>query len=109
MTTVQALITVAVIAAGTFLTRSLPFLLFPSSKETPRYIVYLGIALPCATIGMLVVYCLKDVNLTAWPNGLPEAIAIVAVAAIQYWKRSTLLSIVVGTLLYMLLVQVVFV
>lgn len=65
--------------------------------------------LPYAAIGMLVVYCLKGVNLKASPYGIPEAISIVIVAVLHYWKENTLLSIGVGTVVYMTLVQIVFV
>lgn len=108
MTTSQALITVALIAAATLLTRALPFLLFPAGRETPKYILYLGKVLPCATIGMLVVYCVKEVSPLAWPHALPELLSLAAVVVAQLWRRSTLISIVAGTALYMVLVQLVF-
>ncbi len=104
----QALILVLIMAAITFLVRMLPFLLFPGNKETPPYIVYLGKVLPFAIIGMLVVYCLKNVQITQFPFGLPELIATVAIVAVHIWKRNTLLSIGGGTIFYMFLVQVVF-
>ena len=75
MTQTQALVTVAVIAVVTLLTRALPFLLFPASRPTPPWIAYLGRVLPFAMMGMLVVYCLKSVDVTAFPFGLPELIA----------------------------------
>lgn len=104
----QALILILVMAAITFIVRALPFLLFPGNKKTPSYILYLGKVLPFAIIGMLVVYCLKNVQITQAPFGLPELIATVAIVAVHVWKRNTLLSIGGGTLLYMFLVQVVF-
>ena len=104
----QALVLVLIMAAITFLVRMLPFLLFPGSKETPPYIVYLGKVLPFAIIGMLLVYCLKNVQVTQAPFGLPELIAGVCIVAVHVWKRNTLLSIGGGTLLYMFLVQAVF-
>lgn len=109
MTTPQALCMVAIMAAGTLLTRALPFLLFPAGKKTPDVVLYLGRVLPYAIIGMLVVYCLKDTQLAAAPHGLPEAIGVAAVAGLYLWRRNTLLAIAGGTVLYMLLVQVVFV
>lgn len=108
MNTVQLLITVAVVALGTMATRFLPFILFPASRPTPKYITYLGRVLPSAVIGLLVVYCLKSVSLTAWPHGLPEVIALFCTAALHYWKRNLLISLSVGTILYMVLVQTVF-
>ena len=97
---------VLVMAVVTALLRFLPFLVF--GKKLPAYVLYLGRVLPPAIIGMLVVYCLKDVTLTAAPFGLPEFIAAASVAALQCAKRNSLISILCGTLLYMLLIQVVF-
>lgn len=107
MTVIQSLITIGVVVLATMLTRFLPFLLFPEGKTPPPYIVYLGKVLPTAAIGLLVVYCLKGAVFTAW-HGLPEGIAIVCVAALQKWKKNMLLSMFVGTALYMVLVQTVF-
>ena len=109
MTTVQKLITIAVCALGTMLTRFLPFLLFPAGRPTPRFIRYLGHALPGAVVGMLLVYCLKGVEIASGSHGLPELIAILAVVALHKWRRQMLLSIAGGTVVYMLLVQLVFV
>ena len=100
---------VAAIAAGTMVTRFLPFFLFPQGKKIPRYVEYLGQVLPYASMGLLVVYCLKGVSLSAWPFGLPELLGCAAVALLHLWKRNSLLSIGGGTLLYMMLVQAVFV
>lgn len=100
------IVVVAVLA--TMVTRFLPFLIFRGDKKTPDAIVYLGKVLPYAIMGMLVVYCLKDVHLTAYPYGLPEFIGCAVVAALHVWKRNSLLSIGVGTVVYMILVQLVF-
>lgn len=100
---------VVVLALVTFLTRVLPFLVFPAGKPTPKIIKYLGTVLPYAIMGMLVVYCLKDVAPFAFPFGLPELIAAVLVVLLHLWKKNTLLSIGAGTVCYMLLVQLVFV
>ena len=99
-----------VIVAGlvTAATRFLPFLIFGNGKQTPPLIVYLGKVLPYAIMGMLVVYCMKNVSFVKAPFGLPELIACAAVAILHIWKRNTLLSIAVGTIGYMLLVQFVF-
>lgn len=105
----QHLIIIAVCTLATMLTRFLPFLLFPAGKPTPKYIRFLGHALPGAVFGMLVVYCLKGVDLLSGSHGLPELIAIAAVVGLHLWKRKMLLSIAGGTILYMLLVQFVFV
>ena len=108
MNTVHSLALVAVIAAVTLLTRLLPVLLFGGKGEPPRLILELGRALPCAVMGMLVVYCLRSVNLTAAPYGAPEAIAAALCVGLHVWRRNTLLSIAGSTAVYMLLVQAVF-
>lgn len=100
------LIVVAVLV--TMVTRFLPFLIFGENRRTPPIIEYLGKVLPCAIMGMLVVYCLKGVSFLSSPYGLPELIACVVVAALHVWKRNSLLSIGGGTVCYMLLVQLVF-
>ena len=96
---------VAVMAAVTMLLRFLPFLVF--KKRTPRYITYLGQVLPPAMIGMLVIYCLKDMQVQKAPFGAPELISGLLVVLLQAWKRNSLLSILAGTVSYMLLVQLV--
>ena len=102
----NAAVLIAVMAMVTMLLRFLPFIIF--TKNTPEYISYLGKVLPAALIGMLVIYCLKDVSVVDAPHGLPELIAALAVVGLQVWKRNSLLSILVGTFVYMLLVQLVF-
>ena len=101
-------IMIAVIAAVTILLRFIPFLVFGGKRKTPEIITYLGKVLPCAIMGMLVVFCLKGVSPTVYPYGLPELIACVLVVALHVWKRNTLLSIVGGTACYMILIQLVF-
>ena len=102
---------VLLIAAGvlvTIATRFLPFLIIGEKRKTPPIITYLGTVLPCAIMGMLVVYCLKDVSFVKNPFGIPELIACAVVAALHVWKRNSLLSIGGGTVCYMLLVQLIF-
>ncbi len=108
MNNLHAALLVAVVALVTTGLRFLPFVLFSGSKQTPPYVAYLGKALPYAIMGMLVVYCLRGVNIAAAPHGLPELISCALVAALHLWKRNTLISIVGGTACYMLLVQLVF-
>ena len=108
LTTGQALAIVGAVTLGTIITRFLPFLLFPDSKPVPKGVEYLGRTLPAAMMGLLVVYCLRNVDIAAAPHGLPELIALAAVTALHLWKRNVLLSIGVGTALYMVLVQMVF-
>ena len=102
----RAAVLVAVMALVTMLLRFLPFIVF--RRRTPAYISYLGEVLPPAVIGMLVIYCLKDVSLASAPHGLPELIAAACVVGLQIWKRNSLLSILSGTAVYMILVQLVF-
>ena len=99
---------VAVAAAVTALLRFAPFLIFGKGRKTPALVTYLGKVLPCAIMGMLVVYCMKDVAITAWPHGIPELLGCIIVALLHIWKRNSLLSIGVGTVAYMLMVQFLF-
>lgn len=108
MTLSQQIITIALCALGTMATRFMPFFVFSSKKPTPKYVQYLGKALPAAIFGMLVVYCLRNVSVLTGSHGLPEGIAIVVVVALHLWKRNMLLSVAGGTACYMLLVQFVF-
>ena len=108
MTLTQQIITVAMCVLGTMATRFLPFLVFSGKRPTPKYIQYLGKALPSAVFGLLVVYCLKNVNLLSGSHGLPELIALAVTVGLHLWKRKMLLSIAGGTVCYMLLVQLVF-
>ena len=100
------IITIAIMAVVTALIRFFPFLLF--TKKVPKPVEYLGKVLPFALMGLLVVYCLKGVSFIKYPYGIPEATAIAAVALLHKWKHNTFLSIISGTVLYMILVQVVF-
>ena len=108
MTFTQSIITIGIVAFGTMLTRFLPFILFPAGKETPPYIKYLGKILPAAVFGLLVVYCLKNVNILTGTHGLPEFLGIAFVVVLHLWKRQMLLSIAGGTIFYMILVQMIF-
>ena len=105
MTLTQQIITIGIVVIGTMLTRFLPFILFPKNRETPKYIQYLGKALPSAVFGLLIVYCLKNVDILSGTHGIPELIAIIVVIALHLWKRQMLLSIAAGTVCYMVLVQ----
>ncbi|MBE6784746.1 MAG: branched-chain amino acid transporter AzlD [Ruminococcaceae bacterium] len=104
----QQLITVAVIILATVIMRFLPFVLFPDNKPTPKFIHYLGVVLPAAVFGLLMIYALKGVDLFSGGHGIPELLAIAATAAVHLWKKKMLLSISAGTICYMLLVQFVF-
>lgn len=104
----RSLAIIFAVAVSIFVTRLIPFLLFPGGKEIPPVIRYFGRVLPPAVIGMLVVYCLKSVRPAVYPHGLPELIAVAIVVGLHVWKRNNLLSIGAGTVLYMFLTQVVF-
>ena len=106
---VSSLIMIAAVAIATFATRAASFVVFPKGKEVPPTVKYIGTVLPPAVIGMLVVYCLRSTQLFAYPYGIPELIACLAVIGLHAWKRNVLLSVGAGTVLYMALVQMVFV
>ena len=102
------IILIAVMTLVTMATRFLPFLIFGENRKTPPIITYLGQVLPFAIMGMLVVYCLKDVAWLEAPFGAPEILGCAIVAVLHLWKRNTLLSIGAGTVAYMLMVQLIF-
>lgn len=109
MNNTQIWCAIAVMSVVTALLRFLPFWIFGGGRRTPKLIQRLGKSLPYAIMGMLVVYCLKDVSFTSVGGFLPSLIASLVVGALYVWKRNTLVSIICGTLCYMLLVQFVFV
>ena len=108
LTPLQTLGIILAVAAGTQLTRWLPFWLFPEKKRPPAVVTYLGKVLPPAMMGLLVVYSLRSTDLLGGSHGIPEAIAVAVTAGLHLWRRNTLLSILAGTICYMLLVQLVF-
>ncbi len=99
-----AVILILAMALTTMALRFLPFLVF--GKKTPEYISYLGKVLPQAIIALLVVYCLRDISIMTRPHGVPELLAGVSVIMMQAWKRNAVISILLGTVLYMLLIRV---
>ena len=96
LTNVQALIIILVVSLGTQMTRWLPFLLFPESKQPPKVVLYLGKVLPPAMMGLLVVYCFKNVTWLSGAHGAPELLASAAVVGLHLWKRNVLFSIAGG-------------
>ncbi|MBE6114014.1 MAG: branched-chain amino acid transporter AzlD [Erysipelotrichaceae bacterium] len=108
MTLTQQILTIAICTLATMLTRFLPFLIFNEKRSTPKYILYIGKALPAAIFSMLIVYCLKGVTLFSGTYGIPEAIAILCVVILHLWKRQILISIAGGTVIYMVLIQMIF-
>lgn len=109
LTPLQTVMIVFAVALGTVITRFLPFIVFPQSKTPPQAVLKIGKMLPPAMMGLLVVYCLKGVNLLSGSHGLPELISIAAILLIHKWKSNVLLSIGIGTVLYMVLVQFIFI
>lgn len=105
----KSVLIILVVAAVNFFTRVVPFLFFPTPEKTPKFIFYLGKALPPAVMGMLVIYCLKNVSAISFPFGLPEIIAIISVVLLHAKFKNNLISIFGGTALYMFLIQAVFV
>ncbi|MBQ7421493.1 MAG: branched-chain amino acid transporter permease [Prevotella sp.] len=108
-TLTEQIVTVGAVVAATLLTRFLPFMVFLPGKPTPPYVRFLGRYLPLAVFALLVVYCLRHVDILTGNHGLPEFIAIAVTVGLHLWKRQMLLSIAGGTIAYMLLVQYVFV
>ncbi|WP_459481645.1 branched-chain amino acid transporter permease [Clostridium saccharoperbutylacetonicum] len=108
MSLFQRIVMIIVVILGTMITRFLPFLIFSSDRPTPKYVQYLGRMLPSAALGMLVIYCLKDVSLLSGNHAIPELISIIVVILLHLWKRQMLISIAGGTIVYMLLVQLMF-
>lgn len=109
MPDMHSAVLVGVCALITAALRFIPFLVFGGKRKTPAFIAYLGKVLPFAIMGMLVVFCLKNVTLTSYPHGIPEILGVITVAVLHIWKRNTLLSIVAGTVAYILLVNFVFI
>lgn len=108
MSLIQRIVMIIMVILGTMITRFLPFLIFSSDRPTPKYVQYLGKMLPSAALGMLVIYCLKDVSLLSGNHAIPELISILVVTLLHLWKRQMLISIAGGTIVYMLLVQIIF-
>ena len=105
MTLAQQIITIGMCILGTMATRYLPFLIFKGNKKTPEYIQYLGKFLPSAVFGMLVIYCLKNVEVLRGTHGIPEGISILVTAVLHIWKKNMFLSIAGGTICYMLILH----
>ncbi|MEG0179143.1 MAG: AzlD domain-containing protein [Oscillospiraceae bacterium] len=107
LTPFETFITIIAVALGAVITRFLPFIMFPDKKAAPPAITYLGKILPPAMMGLLVVYCLRNVSLISAPHGIPELIAIIVIIILHEYKHNVLLSIGGGTITYMLIIQYV--
>ena len=103
----HSLFVILIMALVTFLLRATPFLLFPAHIKTPDFILKLSTLMPRAMIGFLVVYCFKDISFISSGEWLPELIAIIVIIAVHLFKRNTLISISAGTVIYMILVNVI--
>ena len=99
----ESAIIIIIVSIGTMITRYLPFFVFKSDRQTPAIVQYLGKTLPFATIGMLVIFCLRNVSLRDGAYAIPEFLSILLITGIHLWKRNTLLSISLGVLFYMVL------
>ena len=108
MALAQQIITIGLCILGTMTTRFLPFIIFNENKKTPDFIQYIGNFLPAAVFGMLVVYCLRNVDVLHGSHGLPELISILVTGGLHFWKRNMLISIAGGTICYMLLLHFIF-
>ena len=102
------LIAILLMGIITFAIRVGPFAIFGKNKATPKYIVYIGNYLPPAVMAMLIIYCLKNINLHVFPFGIPEIIGVITVAVLHIWKHNNLISIIGGTIVYMIEVQLIF-
>lgn len=104
----HAALVILIMGLVTLATRLLPVLVFGRGQKIPDFILYLGKVVPFTAMGLLIVYCLKDVSIMESPHGLPELISLAVVSGSYLWKRNTILSVVTGTVVYMILVQRVF-
>ncbi len=103
----NAMYPIAAIAVGTAVTfalRALPFALF-GNRPLPKIMQYLGHVLPPAIMTILVIFCMRSIDFTAYPFGMAEILPCIAVAALQFWKKNMYLSIMAGTVLYMILIR----
>ncbi|OCN04547.1 branched-chain amino acid transporter AzlD [Erysipelotrichaceae bacterium MTC7] len=105
----HALIVILVCSLLTIVARLLPFIFFPEGKSIPGIVVYFGEYLPLAMIAMLTVYCYQSVDIHTGTHGIPELLATGLVIALHLWRKNMFISIIGGTVFYMVLVQMLFV
>ncbi len=101
---IHSVLIIAVASVVTLILRGAPFVIFGGKRKTPAFISWLGKVLPYAVMGMLLVYCMKDISFVSSPYGLPELAACAVTGGLHIWKRNSLLSIGVGTVSYMVIV-----
>ena len=104
---IHSILIILVCAIVTYLLRGAPFLIFGGKRQTPAFVSWLGKILPYSVMGMLLVYCLKDVSVTSAPFGIPELIACAVVVVLHVWRRNSLISIGFGTVSYMIIVALI--
>ncbi len=109
MNTTHSILAIIIAASVTLFTRALPFIIFGEDRQMSATVKFLGTTLPLTVVAVLVVYCLKDVNILTPPFGMAELLSVAAVALLHLWRRNNLLSIGVGTVLYMFFVQFIFI
>ena len=102
----MAVIAILVSAVITFGLRALPFLVFQEGKELPDQIKRLGMVLPSSIMAVLIVYCLKDARGDFLGTGVWQLLAVVVVAVSYKWKHNTFLSILLGTVCYMVFLRI---
>ena len=100
----EIIITIVVLALSVQLTRFLPFVFFGESRKIPDAVSYLGLVLPAAMMGLLVIYCYKDYGLSSI---MPALVAGIMTVIIHLWKRNTIMSIALGTAIYMILIRII--
>ena len=103
----RTLAVLAVCALVTFASRIVPFLIFRKGK-VPKVVEYLGKVLPMAIMCVLVFYCIKSISFRSFGGFIPELVGLGVTVGMHLWKKNTFLSILCGTVCYMLLIQFVF-
>ncbi len=104
----HGLIIMLIFGVTTLMTRVLPVIIFGRGEKVPDYLLYLGQTVPFTAMGLLIIYCLKDVSVFSGAHGVPEAIALAVVSGTYLWKKNTIFSVLIGTIVYMVLVQAIF-
>ena len=100
---IHSICLIAIMSILTAALRFLPFCVF--RKHQPEVISYLGKFLPNAIMAILLVYCLRNMEILNSPYGLPEIISLGIVFILHKWKHNSLVSIGLGTIIYMVLLN----
>lgn len=113
----QQIAMVAAATLATMLTRFIPFMLFRPGKPTPKYIMYLGKALPASVFALLVIYCIKNISFVASSpaihtiasipaDTMAQLLGVAFTLLIHFWRKSMMWSIAAGTLFYMAIIRI---